>query len=333
MIPTIVKTDAGSQQSSQAITAIRPVAPVTPAKVVADPGTTEHGFVPGQHYQAIVEKRLPNGNYTVHISDKFLQMQLPGGAQPGDHLKLLFITNEPKPKFIVQDESAAYSKNNALISLAGKFLDSLMHQGGKLTAMTPAMTTPVLTNPLTNKQDFPLLLQKAIYQSGLFYESHLAKWIQGKYSLERLQLEPQNKLKTLTAEAVTTANAPASLAQAHTLPLVQQQLIALETGHIMWHGEIWNGQQMEWVINEDGNDHNASMPNTAKQWKTRLTLTLPELGKITATLILNAQDIQIRLDVNSPDIQQQLKNSLNLLRTSLQATGMVVTSFALQSDD
>lgn len=333
MIPTIVKTDAGSQQSSQAITAIRPVTPVTPVKVVADPGNTEHGFVPGQYYQAIVEKRLPNGNYVVHISDKFLQMQLPGGAQPGDHLKLLFITNEPKPKFIVQDESAAYSKNNALISLVGKFLDSLVHQGGKLTAMTPAMTTPILTNPLTNKQDSPLLLQKAIYQSGLFYESHLAKWVQGKYPFERLQLEPQNKLKTLATEAVTTANAPASLAQAHTLPLVQQQLIALEAGHIMWRGEIWNGQQMEWNIYEDDNYHDSSVLNTVKQWRTRLTLTFPELGKITATLILNAQDIQIRLDASNPDIQSQLINSLNLLKTGLQAVGMVVTSFTLQSDD
>jgi hypothetical protein len=333
VIPTIVKTDAGSQQSSQAITAIRPVTPVTPVKVVADPGNAEHGFVPGQHYQAIVEKRLPNGNYAVHISDKFLQMQLPGGAQPGDHLKLLFITNEPKPKFIVQGESAAYSKNNALISLVGKFLDSLVYQGGKLTAMTPAITTPILTNPLTNKQDSPLLLQKAIYQSGLFYESHLAKWVQGKYPFERLQLEPQNKLKTLTAEAVTTANAPASLAQTHTLPLVQQQLIALEAGHIMWRGEIWNGQQMEWNIYEDDNYHDSSVSNTVKQWRTRLTLTFPELGKITATLILNAQDIQIQLDASNPDIQSQLINSLNLLKTGLQAVGMVVTSFTLQSDD
>lgn len=335
MIPTTVKTDHSSQQQTKTVTPVRPVTPVAPAGAAADPGGAKHEFVLGQKYQALVDKRLTNGNFNVLISDELVQMQLPENFKPGDQLELLLLSNEPRLKFELQNGNPINLKSNATISPAGKFIDALIQDSGKSTVNSPAATTPILTDLPINKQEFPLLLQKAIHQSGLFYESHLSKWINGKSSLEKLQLEPQNKLKTPIIESLATANPPSLALPAgeQSLSLVQQQLIALETGHIMWRGEIWNGQQMEWNIYEDNYDSDSSESSTTQQWRTRLTLIFPELGEITVTLILNTRDIQIQLDANKPDIQQQLINSQASLKTSLQAIGMTVKSFTLDSDD
>lgn len=335
MIPATVKTDHSSQQQTKTVTPVRPVTPVIPVEAVADPGNTKHEFVLGQKYQALVERRLPNGNFNVLISNKLVQMQLPENFKPGDKLELLLLSNEPRLKFELQNGNPINLKSNAAISPAGKFIDVLIQDSGKLTANSPAATTPILTDLPINKREFPFLLQKAIHQSGLFYESHLSKWINGKSSLEKLQLEPQNKLKTPVIESLSATNPlPSALpAGAQNLSLVQQQLIALETGHIMWRGEIWNGQQMEWNISEDSNHSDSSESNAAKQWKTTLKLTFPGLGKITATLILNTQNVQIKLSAENSDTQQLLISSQIPLKTNLQAIDMTVTSFTLHSDD
>lgn len=335
MIPTTVKTDHSSQQQTKTVAPVRPVTPVTPAGADADSGSTKHEFVLGQRYQALVEKRLSNGYFNILISNNIVQMQLPENFLPGDKLELLLLSDEPRLKFELQKESQTNSKSNATISPAGKFIDVLIQDAVKSAVNPSAITTPIFTDLTINKQELSFLLQKAINQSGLFYESHLSKWINGKSSLEKLQLEPQNKLKAPIIESLAAKNPPSSALSAgeHNLSLVQQQLVALETGHIMWRGEVWSGQQMEWNIYEDSNHSDADNSNAAKQWKTKLILTFPELGKITATIILNAQDIQIQLSAINPDIQQQLINSQVPLKTSLQAIGMTVTSFTLHSDE
>ena len=67
---------------------------------------------------------------------------------------------------------------------------------------TPSLTslTPILTGYLTNSAELSASLQKAIIQSGLFYESHQAQWINGKNTLENLQQEPQGKLMPALAD-------------------------------------------------------------------------------------------------------------------------------------
>lgn len=335
MIPTTVKTDPISQQQARTVAPVKPAAPVTPVDAVADPSNTQHEFILGQKYQALIEKRLPNGNFSVLISNRLVQMQLPEGFQPGDNLELLLLSNESRLKFALQNENQANSKSNASISPAGKFLNILIQDTGKLTANSSAPAPPILTGPPINKQDFPFLLQKAIHQSGLFYESHLAKWVNGRNSLEKLQLEPQNKLKTPVNESSPVTNSATSVLSVSTqnASLIQQQLMALETGHILWRGEIWNGQQMEWAIYEDTGDNAPDTSTTTARWRTTLTLDFPALGKITAAITLNAQDIQIKLSADHPETQQLLINSQTSLKTNLQTAGLPVTSFALHSNE
>lgn len=337
MIPTTIKTDQISNQTqAKTVTAVRSVVPVAPVATGSDSKHTSHEFVQGQKYQAFVEARLSNGNFRVLISDKLLQMHLPENIRPGDKLQLVLLSNAPKLKFALQRENLTETaKNNTLISPTGRFLDVLIQESGKPAASNILTNThPILTDFPLNSRELPLLLQKAIRQSGLFYESHLAKWVNGKNTVEKLHQEPQGKISvSATTYATSTAHMSAIPVNTQSLSLVQQQLLALETGHIAWNGEIWKGQDLQWDIYEDTTNSNIADENTALRWKTKLTLTLPQLGEIIASITFNSQGMQISIDTADDNTVNLLKTNQVPFKTSMQAAGFTIQSLDIHHND
>ena len=338
MIPTTVQTDP-SQRQIKTVTPVKPITPATPtASSNSHGGNTNTEFVVGQHYKGLVEARLSNGNYNVLISNKLVQIQLPANAQPGDKLDLLLVSNDPKLQFAVQqDNPASPAKtlaNQATISPVGKFLDVLLHNHTSLPTLT-TNTIAVLADLSINRQILPSLLQKSISQSGLFYESHLVKWINGKTTLNQLAQEPQNKLNPPTDATPKATNAVQSALPVSTqsLSIVQQQLLTLETGHIHWRGEIWKDQIMEWDIYEDTSQKKPDRSETAARWNTTLKITLPELGKVTANINLSSNAIQFKLIADNDDTKQLLSSHLVPFKTCLHNAGLPASSFAFHTDE
>lgn len=346
MIPTIIKTDVAAIS-----TQIKPTAPVSPVTAILDSQTSSTEFIQGQKYQALVESRLLNGDSQVLVAGKSIQMRLPENFQPGNKLELVFISNEPKPDFLtLSDSSSDNELNNTSISTAGRFLGALMQDVLKYTSGNTANTStahsltspnPILTSAPTNSTDLPGLLQKAIVQSGLFYESHQSQWIHGENTLENLQQEPQGKLMLVTADLSTVkAAATASLTSempvhAQTIPLVQQQLTTLETGHLLWRGDAWPGQPMEWDIYEESQD-NATRENgsdQAAQWRTQFRLSMPELGDIAATIALNASGISIQLNAAQLETARLLKSNQLPLTSGMQSAGLNIQIVEVKHDD
>jgi len=174
-------------------------------------------------------------------------------------------------------------------------------------------------------------LQKAISQSGLFYESHQAQWINGKNTLEKLKQEPQGRIVVNPSTATINTLADSGMpVHTQSLPLVQQQLTTLETGHILWRGEIWNGQHLEWEIHEESPENNGTSETT--QWKTQLRLSLPQLGSITVTIILNAQGIRIKLDTAVATTAEILENNQRPLTTQMYSAGLNIQSVEVKQD-
>lgn len=338
MIPTTVQTDP-SQRQIKTVTPVKPITPATPAASShSHGGDTNTEFVVGQHYKGLVETRLSNGNYNVLISNKLVQMQLPANAQPGDKLELLLVSNDPKLQFVLQQDNptslAKTLTNQATISPVGKFLDVLLQNRTSLP--TPATnTTTALADLSINRQILPSLLQKAILQSGLFYESHLVKWINGKTTLNQLAQEPQNKLNLPTDAPSKATNTVQSALPVSTqsLSIVQQQLLTLETGHINWRGEIWKDQVMEWNIYEDTSQKNPDRSETAARWNTTLKITLPELGKITANINLSSDAIQLKLIADNDGAKQLLSSHLVPLKTRLHNAGLPTSSVSFRTDE
>ena len=343
MIPTIIKADLVTP-----LTQIKSVTPVIPVTAILESQNSATEFEQGQRYQALVEARLFNGNSRILIADKLLQMCLPENLQPGNKLELVFISHEPQLKFLILNETPLDGReNNTSISATGRFLGVLMQDtlkqastGVTNTDTTQSLnsSTPILTGSLTNSTELSVLLQKAIVQSGLFYESHQAQWINGENTLENLQQEPQGKLMLVTtdspaAKAVAFAS-PTSDMPVHpqSIPLVQQQLNVLETGHLFWRGEVWQGQSMDWDIFEQPSDRENEL-DYATQWCTKIQLSMPQLGKITATIALNAQGINIKLNTSQLETASLLKNNKLPLTIDMQSAGLTIQSVEVQYDD
>ena len=344
MIPTIIKTDLIATQTQ--------IAPVTPVTAILDSQSSIAEFVQGQKYQALIEARLFNGNSRVLVADKLLQMRLPESFQPGNKLELVFISQEPKPKFLILNEPPLDAgKNNTSISTTGRFLGVLMQDILKQTSSSATSTNtataqsltspaPILTGTSINSTELPGLLQKAIVQSGLFYESHQAQWVNGEKTLENLHQEPQGKLMLVMADlsaakvAVPAALSPEMPVHTQTISLVQQQLTTLETGHLLWRGEIWQGQPMEWDIYEHPQDkEKENESEQTAQWRTQLRLSMPQLGDITATIALNAQGINIKLNTSQPETASLLKNNQLPLAMDMQSAGLNIQTVEVQHDD
>jgi len=347
VIPTIIKTDLIATQ-----TQVTPITPVTPVTAIPDPQSSFPEFAQGQKYQALIETRLLNGNSRVLVAGKLLQMHLPDNFQPGNKLELVFISQEPKLKFLILNEAPLDTgKNNTSISTTGRFLGALMQDTLKQTpaSITPTNTvttlsltspTPILAGPSINSTELPGLLQKAIVQSGLFYESHQAQWVNGENTLENLQQEPQGKLVLVAADlpaakvAASALLGPEMSVHTQTIPLVQQQLTTLETGHLFWRGEIWQGQPMEWDINEHSQEkEKENESDQVAQWRTQLRLSMPQLGDITATITLNAQSINIKINTSQQDTARLLKSNQSPLTMDMQLVGLNIQAVEVQHDD
>ena len=340
MTPIIIKTDLITP-----LTQIKSVSPITPVTAILDSQDSSSKFEQGQKYQAFIEARLPNGNSRVLINNKLLQIDLPVKFQPGNKLELVFISHQPNLKFLILDEAITKSKENITsISTTGRFIDVLMHDTLKRasTNVVHPLTSPspILNEIPINSTELPSLLQKTIIQSGLFYESHQAQWINGKNTLENLQQEPQGKLLLtmpelfMTKTAISASLNPEVPAHAQTMSLVQQQLNILETGHLFWQGEVWHGQSMEWDILEQSKDKNKSGESDhAVQWHTQLHLSLPQLGDITATILINAQGINIKIGTSQVDATDLLKSNQSLLTTDMQSAGLTIQKVEVQYND
>ncbi|MDR1351365.1 MAG: flagellar hook-length control protein FliK [Zoogloeaceae bacterium] len=112
-------------------------------------------------------------------------------------------------------------------------------------------------------------------------------------------------------------------------PLVQQQLEALATNAYVWQGQVWPGQGMDWEIIEEEGRHERG-ENIAANWTTRLTLTLPRLGGVEATLrLVGGKDIEIRLKVENDAARARLTAANGVLQQQFATAGLKLAAFAV----
>jgi len=264
------------------------------------------------------------------------------------------------------------------------------------------------------------LLRETLSNSGLFYESHQAQWLQGTRSTAQLLHEPQNltpeQAKAVTAgnaagravmvgdtaektamasdapgktamasdtygKAAMASDAPGKTAMAsdaygkaamvsntygktammgdtanpsvtasntantnksdqlnmtplpegkalgipeHLQPLVQQQLNALETRQMVWQGNVWPEQPMQWEVHEQPPPTPGA--EEQRQWVTQLRLDLPNLGEVVATLRFNNTGLSLTLNAATPETRAMLGNASTQLVSALSDVGIPVLS-------
>lgn len=331
MIPITAKPDL--------ITPLTQIKSITPVSTDLDSQKNSSEFLPGQKYQALVDARLSNGNARVLIANQWFQMQLPENFQSGVKIELLVTSRLPELQFqIINGTQEQASDQPATISSTGKLISALLqdaHKQSTPTSQNTQISPSISSESSINSTELPSLLQKAISQSGLFYESHQAQWINGEKTLQSLHQEPQNKMNSTVMAAMDQSVARAVAASSNTMDvavnnqintLVTQQLSTLETGQVVWRGEIWHNQPMEWEIYEQPEDHKQNEHEQTVQWHTKLHLTMPNLGEITAKIAFGPHGLTIKLDAIDRNTIDLLKNNQQPLASQIQAAGLNVQS-------
>lgn len=110
-------------------------------------------------------------------------------------------------------------------------------------------------------------------------------------------------------------------------PLVQQQLEAAATQRMLWHGEVWPRQSMDWEIERDTERQaNDRGDEDSSRWRTSLSLTTPRLGRVDANLQLTTKGVSITLATPLGTSAADLRNAAPQLAEALAAAGVVLLS-------
>ncbi len=194
----------------------------------------------------------------------------------------------------------------------GQAIDGLR---SALASNTNLATQGVTEAPLLNAQVLPQRLRQVVSESGMFYESHLARWAKGGMSADHLLREPQSRL---SRQDLPQAGVPELKGMSdEAARLAGRQLVMLDGGPFVWQGQAWPGQGLEWRVEEEAGGGEGP-DGEANAWRTELRLTLPRLGEVRAGLRLSAAGIEINLDTTSPETLELIQVRLHELAERLQ---------------
>ena len=146
-------------------------------------------------------------------------------------------------------------------------------------------------------------------------------------------LRAQQALQAYAGLQAQSAPMPAGITElpAQLQGLVQQQLATLAQGPVLWAGQIWPGQDLQWRIEPD-DARSSGEPGlaSARGWTTVLKLDLPRLGPLVATLHLGA-DQHLRVNVrHGAQAASILQDRHGEFSRSLQDAGLQLDALALQ---
>ena len=113
--------------------------------------------------------------------------------------------------------------------------------------------------------------------------------------------------------------------------LVQQQLDAAATQHIVWRGEIWPGQSLHWEIEADEQRDDDPGQSPAEQWTTSLGLTLPGLGEVNVVLRLTSAKVSLAMTASTG--ATALQQGLAELASSFAAAGLPPLAAVVESHE
>ena len=323
--------------------------------------TTRLQLNPGQQVQAEVLAGLADNRVLTRIAGELFKIELPLTVKPGETLQLTFVTDKPRITF-----SLSQSENSATpvrVSDTGKWLSMLARNGITRQQPTPLpRIESLLTGPPVDTANLATLLRNALTMNGVCYEAHLMQWFLGERQLKDILKEPQGKLASRIKphpeaqptlnKAVATEDFPAmekpedffpgkltnsgdkqetaEKVDARTIPIIQEQLHALQSGQLAWKGQAWPGQQLEWDVCEREPDSEA---NAGKNWLTSLRLSLPNLGKINATLKLNNEGVHLSITADNSSTVVEMQDERQILEQAMSAAGVNLLGMVVEQEE
>jgi len=183
-------------------------------------------------------------------------------------------------------------------------------------------------------------VRQALGDSGLFYESHVAEWAEGKRSLQDLQREPQMQ-RMAQAASQSPAEAVAKLLNGPDLSaaqMINQQLHTQEQGKLIWQGQAWPGQPMEWQIERDRRDGGSHSGQSGEReeapvWRSGVRFRFPLLGKVGAHVTLVGDQVHIQVESGSEATAATLRAWASVLQGAMDAAGAPLASLTISAEE
>lgn len=315
--------------------------------------------LPGRNYLALV-----NGKTVT------LQLDQPASVGEKLELQVVARTPQLVTAQRAEPGAAAGSYPYTSLSRAGQMISALLAPEGKAPpAAALNRGQPLLAQPPQSGAELASVLSKAVTQSGLFYEAHQAQWVAGKLPLAALLEEPQGQHSepaTIAAQAAPTgrpgeiqaptshapevpaaraaapaaasaeparsqAALPAQALPADLRPLVQQQLDAAATQRLLWHGEVWPGQTMQWQVEHDQSG-SGSGAEAEERWHTTLRLSAPRLGEVQAAIQLSGGGVRIALATSYGASATDLRAATPALEQALASAGVPLLGITVKHE-
>lgn len=324
---------------------------------IADTPNPAIKLEPGHQLQGSVQSKISDGLFRVQIAGHVYQMRLPGKIQIGDAIQLHVISTQPSLTFSLGASTNPLSTSEQ-IGVAARIFSNLanlpleryiIQQSGNRAVWQAEQAVP----------DTMLLagaLRETLGKSGLFYESHQAQWIHGERSINQILEEPQNLLtgngsnftgvnqSTLSSTADSTRHSTSNQslvseggksADDFSLPiakellnLVQLQLHTLEHHHLVWAGQIWPGQMMQWEI--QGEPEQQQQQPEERQWSTEIDLALPKLGDVHARLVFSKDGLSLFLRTTDLKTAELFNSDLPRLKNSLSDANIALLAVSVE---
>jgi len=315
------------------------------------------GFAPGQQLRGEVLAALGGGRFMVEVAGQSIEFMMPKGIKRGDIVNLFFITGEPQEIFLM----ARFGRpGDSRVSDTGRWLSGFL---GEASAQVPAQATlsilqTLLAGPATDASLLGKMLQQGLRESGLFYESHLARWFGGDYQLEDILKEPQGRLSPRLAQTnpetplpdenfslagfkissaeimealfkkVGTGMSHEGIADQRALPMVGEQLSALQNGQLLFRGDLFPGQRMEWTVAEREAERNSS-GGRERSWETSVTISMPNLGPVTTRLTFDGKRMAVKVHAERDDTVPVLEAGRGRLLEQLEGAGLTAAEMII----
>jgi hypothetical protein len=108
----------------------------------------------------------------------------------------------------------------------------------------------------------------------------------------------------------------------------------LEQRRIVWQGELFPGQPIEWEISDDtpkrSNEDSAQQPE--QSWQSTVRFSLPTLGAVSATIRLTGEHVQVNVHTADEHAAAALRTYGGMLADALGAAGSTLDSLLIKHD-
>lgn len=264
-------------------------------------------------------ERLADGSAMVLIKNAVFNLKAPAdGLLTKEPMLLRVGATSPLLQFDLLRLAALPDEKSAPVAFtsAGRYLNGLLDAATQSVARGSLTLLSDPAAPGAGEQ-----LRQSVEKSGVFYESHQRAWVDGRLSLEELKLEPQARLLHEGRAGLSP-----ELGQ-----LVQKQLEVHEQKVLVFQGQAWPGQAVDWEIQrEEIAEREANGELELPVWQTRLNLALPALGDVGARLRMVGKQVQVVFDADDAATAQLIEQYRSRLGSALEGAGLALASLLVK---